>query len=95
MAREVVGDASEAAADWLSGPVAEARAQAQGGVLFKAPKPGQDRRVDLPPIGPATAMRAAKAGLEGIVIEAGGVMVLDQPQTVAILDKMEMFLWVR
>ena len=34
-----------------------------------------------------TAFEAAK--------DAGGVMVLDQPQTVAILDKMEMFLWVR
>ncbi len=92
---DVARDALGAAVDWFSGPVAQARAEAQGGILFKAPKPGQDRRVDLPTIGPATAMRAAEAGLDGIVIAAGGVMVLDQPQVVAILDKMGMFLWVR
>lgn len=94
-AMDVVGDALDAAADWLSGPVAEARADAKGGTLFKAPKPAQDRRVDLPTIGPNTAMRAAEAGLDGIVIAHKGVMVLDQPRVRAILDAMGMFLWVR
>ncbi len=65
------------------------------GLLFKAPKPGQDRRIDLPTIGPATAMGAARAGLDGIVIEAGGVMVLNLPQVIEILDMMGMYLWVR
>lgn len=68
---------------------------ARVGLLFKAPKPGQDRRVDLPVIGPATAMMAAKAGLAGIVIQAGGVMVIDLPQVVSILNGQGMFLWVR
>lgn len=62
-------------------------------VLVKAPKPGQDSRVDLPVIGPETAVAAA--GLAGIVIQAGGVMVLDLPQVVQILDDHGMFLWVR
>ena len=92
---DLVGDALGAAADWLSGPVAEARAKAKGGVMLKAPKRGQDRRVDLPTIGPDTAMLAAEAGLDGIVIDAGGVIVLDQPRVIAILDGMGMFLWVR
>lgn len=83
------------ASDWLSGTVAKARATASGGVLFKAPKPGQDRRVDLPTIGPGTAMRAAEAGLDGIVIAAGDVMVLERTQVLAILDEMGMYLWVR
>lgn len=65
------------------------------GVLFKAPKPGQDRRADLPVIGPGTAILAAQAGLAGIVIQAGGVMVIDQPQVVSILDSRGLFLWVR
>lgn len=95
LAMDVVGDALDSAADWLSGPQAPARMQGQGGVLFKAPKPGQDRRVDLPTIGPDTAMRAAEAGLNGIVIAAGGVMVLDRPRVVSILNGMGMFLWVR
>ncbi|WP_108814182.1 LpxI family protein [Loktanella sp. Alg231-35] len=63
--------------------------------LFKAPKPTQDRRADLPVIGPDTARNAAAAGLAGIVIEAGGVMVLDQPKVLATLDAAGLFLWVR
>lgn len=65
------------------------------GLLFKAPKPGQDRRADLPVIGPRTALAAAEALLEGIVIEAGGVMVIGLPEVCEILDGQGMFLWVR
>ncbi len=80
--------------DWLSG-LDDVPATADDGILFKAPKPGQDRRADLPLIGPATAMRAAEAGLSGIVIEAHGVMVLDLSAVRQILDAQDMFLWVR
>ena len=67
----------------------------RAGILFKAPKPRQDRRADLPVIGPATAMLAAAAGLAGIIIQAGGVMVIDLPQVVTVLNRQGMFLWVR
>ena len=67
----------------------------QRAILFKAPKPNQDRREDLPVIGPKTAIGAADAGMDGIVIEAGGVMVMDLPQVIATLDAHSMFLWVR
>ncbi|MFZ3583929.1 LpxI family protein [Loktanella sp. DJP18] len=72
-----------------------ARDIAVGAVLFKAPKPRQDRRADLPVIGVRTAMDAAAAGLAGIVIEAGGVMVLDLAGVIDVLDDQGMFLWVR
>ncbi len=49
-----------------------------GGVLVKAPKPGQDRRIDLPTIGPATVEGVARAGLAGLFVEAGGVLVLER-----------------
>ncbi|SEK98228.1 hypothetical protein SAMN05443999_10357 [Roseovarius azorensis] len=81
-------------ADWLSatdnGPDRPA-----GGLLYKAPKPGQDLRADMPLIGPETAMRAAEAGLDGIVIVAGGVMVLEPENVCAALAARGMFLWVR
>lgn len=64
-------------------------------ILFKAPKPQQDRRADLPVIGLRTAMNAAAAGLAGIVIEEGGVMVLDRASVIDVLDAQGMFLWVR
>ncbi|SHH74665.1 LpxI family protein [Marivita hallyeonensis] len=83
----LLGDAS----DWLSGGATET----SGGILFKAPKPAQDRRADLPAIGLGTPDAVAAAGLSGIVIEAGGVMVLDRAKTVARCDALGLFLWVR
>lgn len=93
---DLTGDMIGQAADWLARTAEDAPdAPGAGAILFKAPKPGQDRRADLPTIGAGTARRAAEAGLDGIVIEAGGVIVLDRPEVVAILDAMGMFLWVR
>ena len=66
-----------------------------GGVMYKAPKPQQDRRVDLPTIGPDTAIAAASAGLDGIVIQAGEVIVLDAERVIDILNEFNLFLWVR
>ncbi len=71
------------------------KSAAPGGVFVKAPKPIQDRRVDLPVIGPETVVAAADAGLNGIVIEAGGVMVLSKEETIRIADETGLFLWVR
>lgn len=95
---EMMGDMLDSVADWLSGPVAEARAAedtSDGGLLYKAPKPGQELRVDMPLIGLGTVMRAAEAGLAGIVIEAGGVMLLDPEGVAEVLRAQGMFLWVR
>jgi len=69
--------------------------EARGGLLFKAPKPGQERRADLPVIGPQSATRAVSAGLAGLVIEAQGVMVLDQAEVIDRLDAAGLYLWVR
>jgi hypothetical protein len=65
------------------------------GVFYKAPKPGQDRRIDLPAIGPQTVENAADAGLAGIAWEAGGVMVLDRAATIAAAQHRGVFLWAR
>jgi DUF1009 family protein len=63
-----------------------------GGVLVKIAKPQQDRRIDLPTIGPSTVARAAAAGLRGIAVEAGGAIVLDRAETVAAADAAGLFL---
>lgn len=67
------------------------RFPARRGVLVKAPKPGQDRRVDLPSLGPATVARAAEAGLAGIAFEAGGAIVPDAAALVAAADASGLF----
>ena len=71
------------------------RLQREGGVLYKAPKLGQDRRIDFPAIGPDTVRNAAAAGLTGVVIEAGGVMVVSRDEAVALADQLGVFLWAR
>ena len=65
------------------------------GLLYKAPKPLQDRRIDLPTLGPATVAAAAKAGLGGIAWEAGGTITLDLPAMQAEAAKHGLFLWSR
>ena len=58
------------------------------GVLVKAAKVGQDLRIDMPTIGPRTIDAVARAGLAGLVIEAGKVMILDRETTLqAARDK--------
>lgn len=95
-AMDTVGDLLGDAADWLSGPEAPRPAtRGAGGTLWKGPKPGQDRRADLPTIGPASARAAARAGLCGISVAAGGVIVLDLAATVAECDRAGLFLTIR
>jgi DUF1009 family protein len=65
------------------------------GVLYKAPKPGQDWRLDLPAIGRATVAGARAAGLAGIVVRAGAVLLLGRDETVAAADAAGLFLWGR
>ena len=88
---------TDALLDFVARTGAAFRADPDGakGVLFKGPKPGQDRRVDLPAIGPDTLRAAAAAGLAGVVVEAGGVMILDHAATVAAADEAGLFLWAR
>lgn len=62
------------------------------GVLVKMVKPGQELRVDLPTIGPRTIELAAKAGLAGVAIEAGRVLIAEREATIAAADGAGLFL---
>jgi hypothetical protein len=64
---------------------------ARRGVLVKAPKPGQERRVDLPVIGVRTIERAAAAGLSGIAVQAGSTLVIRRDAVSAAADKAGLF----
>ena len=63
------------------------------GVLAKRPKPIQEQRVDLPAIGVATVLGAAKAGLAGIVGEAGRALVLDHGAVARAADELGLFVY--
>lgn len=79
--------------DWMLGSLQGE--VARDGVFFKAPKVGQDRRIDLPAIGPNTVRLAVEAGLAALVVEAGGVMVLDANETADAARQAGITLWVR
>jgi UDP-2,3-diacylglucosamine hydrolase len=57
------------------------RVKGRRGLLVKAPKRGQDLRMDMPVIGPGTLRRVAEAGLAGVAVEAGGVLLAGREDT--------------
>jgi DUF1009 family protein len=65
------------------------------GLFYKAAKPGQDRRIDLPTLGVHTVRRVADAGLAGIAWQAGSVICLDLPAMQAEAAALGLFLWAR
>jgi DUF1009 family protein len=64
-----------------------------GGVLVKMAKPNQDRRADMPAIGPQTIVNAAAAGLRGVAFEAGGTLLTDRAACIAAADAAGLFLY--
>ena len=73
----------------------ELKRTSNGGVLFKASKPGQELRMDLPTIGFATIMNMDKAGFKGIVIEAERAIFLDQQEVIEFANERHMFVCAR
>ncbi|HEY1309550.1 MAG TPA: UDP-2,3-diacylglucosamine diphosphatase LpxI, partial [Pseudolabrys sp.] len=61
------------------------------GVLVKAPKPGQDRRFDLPSIGPQTVEGVARAGLAGIAVVAGSTIIAEPALLIQAADRVKIF----
>lgn len=63
-----------------------------GGVLVKLVKPGQDKRADLPTIGPDTVRHAAAAGLRGVAFEARATILAEREACLAAADEAGLFL---
>ena len=67
------------------------RTPAGAGVLVKAPKAGQDRRIDMPSIGPSTIEAVVRAELAGIAVVAGSAIVAEPERTAKGADKANIF----
>jgi DUF1009 family protein len=81
--------------DAMLARVGRLRRPGPGGVLVKLLKPGQDARLDMPMIGPATVHNCAAAGLAGIAVEAGRTLVTDTAALVAAADANGLFVVAR
>jgi DUF1009 family protein len=64
-----------------------------GGILVKAVKPSQDRRVDLPTIGLETVQLAYAHGLRGIAIQANSVQILQKQEAIDLANKHGLFIF--
>lgn len=84
-------EAAEGTDGLLSRVAALKQYPAPEGVLIKVKKPSQERRIDLPAIGPQTVENAHKAGLAGIAVEAGHSIILDQKKVIELADRLSLF----
>ena len=62
------------------------------GVLVKLAKPGQERRADLPTLGPETIRRAQEAGLRGVAFEADNTILANRISMIEAADAAGIFL---
>jgi DUF1009 family protein len=87
----VLGVEAAEGTDELLRRCAGLRRDGPGGVLVKMAKPGQERRADLPTIGPQTVTLTAAAGLGGIAAEAAMTLVIDRADLVRAADEAGLF----
>lgn len=59
-----------------------------GWTLFKASKPNQDMRFDVPCVGPDTIRSLAQNGGKCLVVEAGKTIIIDKPETIKLADQL-------
>jgi UDP-2,3-diacylglucosamine hydrolase len=87
----VLGVEAVEGTDGLLRRCAEIRREGPGGVLVKVRKPRQERRADLPTIGPETVRLAAAAALSGIAVHAGNCLIIQQAETIEAADRVGLF----
>ena len=63
------------------------------GVLVKMCKPQQEKRIDLPTIGPHTVKKAATIGLRGIAVQAGASNIIDLETVKKLADQKGLFIY--
>ena len=61
------------------------------GVLVKAPKTGQELRIDMPTLGPGTVAGAAEARLGGVAVVAGQTLLVEGEAVIAAADAAGLF----
>ncbi|MEP2029985.1 MAG: UDP-2,3-diacylglucosamine diphosphatase LpxI [Paracoccaceae bacterium] len=91
---QVLGIEGLGGTDFLLKTLPETPLRSQA-VLVKGPKLGQDTRTDLPTIGPRTVQSVISAGLAGIVIDAGDVIMLEPDEVKRTCDDAGLILWSR
>ncbi len=64
-----------------------------GATVIKVARPGQDRRFDLPAVGPDTIEVMRQAEATGLAIEAGSTLIIDAPRFRQRADEAGIAVW--
>lgn len=91
---QVLGIETMGGTDHLLATLPE-KAREMGAILCKGPKVGQIREIDMPTIGPATIEAAHVAGLRGVIVDAGDVIILESERCAALANLYGLVLWSR
>ena len=86
--RKIIGIEAAEGTDRLIERVAPLLLKGEKATLVKIKKPKQDKRADMPAIGPDTLHHAHEAGLGAIAIEANATLVLDRQAAIEIADRL-------
>ena len=87
----VLGMEGAEGTDALIARCAEDRGKKHGGVLVKLCKPQQDKRLDLPTIGPQTLDQLHKYGYAGVAIHAGNSLLPARNEFIEKANKSKLF----
>jgi hypothetical protein len=87
----VLGVEAAEGTDALIARCAGLRRPGRGGILVKIKKPGQERRADLPTVGPHTVRLAAETGIAGIAVQAGQCLIIERAEMIAAADRAGLF----
>lgn len=68
------------------------RHRGPAGLLVKAPKRGQDLRLDMPAIGPETVVGAARAQLRGLALATGAVLMVERERCIREAEAAGLFI---
>lgn len=93
-AEQVLGVETMGGTDHLLATLPDKAAQMRA-ILCKGPKTDQIREIDLPTIGPATIEAAHAAGLAGVIVDEGDVIILEAARCAALADQYGLVLWAR
>ena len=63
------------------------------GVLVKSLKPNQNKKADLPTIGPNTVQKIFEAGLVGIGVEANNTLIVERVKTIQTANNHGLFIF--
>jgi hypothetical protein len=88
----VLGIEAAEGTDELIKRCGEIRQEGEPPILVKVCKTHQDKRVDLPCIGPDTIVNAHNFGIRGIAAEAGSSLILEQEKTLKLANEYKIFI---